>query len=157
VDGDFIVYESDIICEYLARRFDWQEAYGPDLQTCMRMKLAMKQWDQVIMPATLPAMRDGRLPDQQTRDKIDLELGHMSQLLVLLAGDTENMLALHLAPFWARMGWLRQLTPFAELIDAHEELRYWLDRTLVLPCIQSTLPNEAATVSAYRERFCHKD
>ncbi len=157
VDGDFRIYESDIICEYLAERFEWQDAYGPDLQTRTLMKLAMKQWDQVVMPAFYPALREGIMPDDETREKISLEFDHMSQVLVMLAGDAENMLAMHIAPFWARMDWLREITPFATLIDAHEELRYWLDRTVVLPAIQSTLPDEEATIQTYRDRFVHKD
>ena len=152
-DGDFHVYESDIICEYLAERFDWQDAYGPDLQTKTLLKLAMKQWDQVIAKAFYPALREGKMPEDDERTKIHRELDAMSQLLVMLAGDTENMLATHVAPFWARMDWLRELTPFATLIDEHVELHYWLDRILVLPAIQSTLPDEEATVRTYRERF----
>ena len=157
VDGDFRVYESDIICEYLAESSDWTDAYGPDLQTKTLMKLAMKQWDQVVMQAFYPALREGRMPDEEGHEKISRELANMSQLLVMLAGDTENMMALHVAPFWARMDWLREITPFAELIDVHEELRYWLDRTLVLPAVQSTLPDQEATVQTYRERFVQQD
>lgn len=121
------------------------------------MKLAMKQWDQVVMPAFYPALREGRMPDEEGREKISRELDHMGKLLVMLAGDTENMLALHVAPFWARMDWLREITPFATLIDQHAELRYWMDRTLVLPAIQDTLPDQEATVQTYRDRFVRQD
>lgn len=117
------------------------------------MKLAMKQWDQVIAKAFYPALREGKMPDADEQTKISRELEVMGRLLVLLAGDTENMLAIHVAPFWARMDWLRDLTPYATLIDQHEELHYWLDRTLVLPAIQDTLPDEEETVRTYRERF----
>jgi len=156
-DGEFLVYESDIICEYLAERFDWTDAYGPDLQTNTLMNLAMKQWDQVVIKAFYAALREGRMPDDEGRDKISRELFNIGKPLVMLAGDTENMLALHVAPFWARMDWLREITPFATLIDEHEELRYWLDRILVLPAIQTTLPDQEATVETYRDRFVQKD
>jgi len=61
--------------------------------------------------------------------------------------------AIHCAPFWARMDWLREHSPVTALFDARPRLREWLDRTVALPEIRKTLPEREWAVRQYVEHY----
>ena len=65
----------------------------------------------------------------------------------------ENLIGFHLAPFWARMSWLRHMTGLPKLVDGRLQLRTWLDRAVAMPALQATLPDKEPLVKSYEERF----
>jgi hypothetical protein len=112
----------------------------------------MKQWDGTIAPAWYRSIKDPTSLDERMRSRIDGELDEMAATIRMMGGGVENLLALHCAPFWARMSWLREHSPLPGSVDARPVLRDWLDRAVSLPAIQRTLPDREAAIEAYLHR-----
>lgn len=151
VDGAKKLYESMVINDYLAEKHGFATAYPGDPYAKARARLAMLQWDNVALGSFYESLKGGGLDDGK-RTKVSRELEEI-QTTVQMMGGTDNLLAFHCAPFWARMGWLKEMTDFSGLVDAHAALRTWLDRTLTIDAVRSTLPDREETVRRYREKF----
>ena len=147
VDGDFVLYESDVINDYLTAKLGWEAGWSPDLRLRARQKVAMKQWDSLIAPKAFYEVLKGTPLSDELAPKIEKELDYLANTV----SDTpvESLLGFHLAPFWARWDWLRESVPTASLIDARPALRKWLDDAVALPAVQATLPPRGVVVERY--------
>lgn len=155
VDGDLRLFESQVIGDYLAERFEWRAAYAGDLGLRARQRLAMARWDQAICPpAFYRAMRDPQSFTDERREEVVKELSEMDATVRAMGGDVECLLAFHVAPFWARARWLAEHVPLVALIgERFPELAAWLDRTAEVEAVQATLPPRDETVALYEERY----
>lgn len=149
VEGDAVLYESWVINDYLSDTREWVEAYAEDPLLKARQRLAMKQWDDVILPLTYyRAIRFwpfGRLLPAERR-AVRRELDELEQTAA--STPPRSLLGLHCAPFWARIRWLG--LPVAREVSARPRLRAWLDEGIELDVIQSTLPDKARVVGRVR-------
>ena len=146
-DQGFVLYESAVINEYLAERLAWREAFAPEARQRARERLAMKRFDEVVVPTAIRSLRDPAALEASPLWRREVE-----QLGLTVAGSrAASLLGLHLATHWLRYDWA-----FAGS-QAVEALRGaaggFLDAAAGLPCVVSTSPERAATVAALRARF----
>lgn len=152
VSGDFSLYESSVINEYLAEEHRWGRAFDANTRVRAAQRLAMMQWDAVIAPAWYDSLRDGSVPEERA-DAVGAELDRLAAAVESAGADPLCLLGLHVAPFWARMTWTKKLSPLVKSIEDREDLMRWLDATLLESCVKATLPPKAPTVRRYEERF----
>lgn len=154
-EDDFILYESAVINEYLAKRLGFEEAFSDDLRLEARQRLAMKRWDEEIAPAAFyHALQDGDRFGEEQRRSVVRELEQLARTAAQMNGQVLSLLAFHLAPFYARMVWLRAHAPGARLIENEQPgLKLWLDQTLELHGVAETLPDREATVESYLRHY----
>ncbi len=107
VDDDFTLYESQVINEYLAETRGWTGALASDARLRARQRLAMKQWDEIVVETFYDSMRAGGMVDPERRDRIGRELDQLAITVDADEGRVHTLLAFHCAPHWARMDWLR--------------------------------------------------
>lgn len=152
VDGDFALYESAVICEFLADAHGWGRAFDAKARARARQRLCMKRWDELIAPAWYRSMAEPR-SFEAVREELGAELDKLGRIVEDTGADPSNLLALHVAPFWARFVWTKKLSPMAKEAEKREDLVRWLDATILEPAIQDTLPPKATTLRRYEERF----
>lgn len=150
-DG-FVLYESQVINDYLAERLGWEDAYPGDPRAEARQKVVMKQWDSAVLPPFYAGLSD---PEhlEEARGEVEPELEQFQRLVQETRMTTDSLLGFHVAPFWARMSWLSEYTDFPDWVDQFGALREWLDGTLEEPPIVQTLPDRESTVATYREHY----
>lgn len=146
VDGDVKLYESEIINDYLAERKEWREAYASDLSVRSRQKLAMKQWDSVVVPAWYRGMQAPSSFDGKIRERVIKEIAELAATVNLFREKVDNLPGFHFAPFWARMTWLKESSPVFGIIEEHQVLRGWMDKAVALPAVQQTLCDRETAV-----------
>lgn len=151
VDGKLELYESAVIAEYLAERHRMAAAFDADPATRARERLAIAAWDQTMASAFYRTMR--ARGEDGTRTHVTRELQELLRTVRATGKRLGNLLSFHVAPFWARMQWLRDLSPIAGWIDEWIELKGWLDEALAQPAIQRTLPDRDEAVRRYRAWF----
>lgn len=151
-DGDFLLYESQVINDYLIELHDWEQAYSSDTRVKYRQKLAMKQWDSVILGPFYESLSQPDALDRN-RDEIEPELNQLNQLIESMENDTDNILSFHVAPFWARMRWLSEYSDFSGFVKQFDQLHNWLKATLEEPPIRETLPDREYAIKVYRENY----
>jgi glutathione S-transferase len=152
LDGRLKLYESAVICEYLADAYGWTAAFAGEPGLRARQRLAMAAWDATIAPAFYDGLRDGGL-DKDARTEVQAELRELAQTVQTAGRQPGDLLSFHVAPHWARMAWLRDLSPVADLIGEWIDLRAWLDACVAQAPIQATLPDRGATIARYRAKF----
>ena len=149
VHGDLKLYESFVLEQYVAEKAGFNGALSDEPGLRARQRLAILQFDQVISPAFMHSLRE---PETPVSESVERELDELEQT-VAASGPGPTLLTFHLAPFWARMQWLKAHAPVVARVEARSGLRAWLDAAVHLPAIQATLPNREPTVRLYLERF----
>jgi glutathione S-transferase len=152
VDGKLKLYESRVICEYLAEAHGWAAAFADEPGLRARQRLAMTAWDATIAPSFYRGLRDVDL-DKDTRRAVQAELKELAQTVQAAGRQPGDLLSFHVAPHWVRMTWLRDLSPAADLIGEWVDLKTWLDACAAQAPIRATLPEREATVARYRAKY----
>lgn len=146
VDDDATLYESAIINEYLREKFEWTDGLSRGVYQRARERLAMAQFDSVIVPAFWASLKAGGALDEQKRKAVERELEELEKTAE--AADARvNLLGLHVITHVIRWRWLGDATPFPALLAARPVLTKWLDELAALPAIESTLPDREKTVA----------
>lgn len=151
-DDGYILYESQVINDYLVDKHGWEQAYHDSLKLEYRQKLAMKQFDSIILGPFYDGLGDPSALEE-ARDDVVPELEQIDALVQQLDGDTDNLMAFHFAPFWLRMRWLEGHTEFPGWVDEFDALSDWLDRTIQLPPVEATAPEKESTIRTYEEHY----
>ncbi len=152
VDGKLTLYESAVICGYLAERHEWGDAFAEDVEVRARQRLAMVTWDETIAPAFYTSLRDGAL-ESERKQALVAELKELAKTVHATRGGIGDLLSFHVATFWARMCWLHDASPVPGIVGEWVDVKRWLDAAVAQPAIQATLPDKDATIAGYREKF----
>ena len=152
-EGPFVLYESAVITEFLVERVGWQDAYPGGFALRHQQRLAMKRFDDLVVPMHYRSMREPSVLSEADIAEIRVEVARLAELVELLGGHHTNALAFHVAPFWARISWMGAHAPMLSLLVESDIVRFWMDRCLEVPAIRRTLPDRDETVHAYLEKF----
>ncbi len=140
-DNGFVLYESAIITEYLAERLAWKKAFSEDLQQRARERLAMKQFDGVIVPAAFASFKDPASLEAKPQWKKELE----QLALTVKNSGVESLLGIHLATHWVRWTWA---FPESTLVHAmRAAMGEYLEAAAALQCVAETNPERGATAA----------
>ena len=152
VDGDLSLFESAVINDYLAEKFGFDDAYSDELPKRALQRLVMRRWDDVIAPTFYHSLKDPEMPKEK-RDEVQKELRFLAVAVQRVSDGARGLASLHVATHWARIDWLRDLSPLGGMVDEYPALRSWLDKCAAQDAIQKTLPDRDATVERYRQRY----
>lgn len=151
-----VLYESQVINDYLADRYQWQDAYASDRQLEYRQKLAMKQWDATLLGPFYEGLSDQSVLEEAEED-IRAELSVMDQLVADMDGAVDNLFSFHVATFWARMEWLSDYSAFPNWVRDYDQLHDWLESAVEQTPIQKTLPEKEPTVQSYVDNYVNAE
>ncbi len=149
VEGQEKLYESHVINGYIAEKHGHDAAFNDDPYLRARERLAMAQWDQVIVPTFYRSLREPGSFDAEAKTKVSAELDELLRTTYPLGSPNGSLLSFHCAQFWARMDWLRMKSPIGEMVCERVQLRKWLDDATAQPPVQETLPDREATIARY--------
>ena len=154
VEDDLVLYESRIVDAYLVQRFAWTDALPTEPAPRARHRLAVEQWDSVVVPAWYASLKAGGAINANGRGAVEGELDQLDRTVREGAGvEADSLLGLHCATHWAR---IRALPGHSELHDRirdREETAAWLDRAADLDHVRATTPPEDEIRATYLERY----
>ncbi len=153
VDGTVKLYESFIVNLYLAEKLDWAQAFASDVGIRARQRLAMLQFDEVVIPAYYKSLREPLEADRL--DALKKALAEMERTVELTEG-ADNLLGIHCATHWARWRWMPEDSSVMALVEEYASLTEWLDDVAALAHVKATLPDREAFVPMFRARFGKK-
>jgi len=153
IDGDLVLYESQIVNMYLADAHGWSAGRAASPRLRARELLAMKQWDAVVLAAFYDSLRAPATLDADRRAVVEAELNQLAATIEEAGTRAESLLGFHVAMHWVRMTWLREFTPIADLVERRKPLAEWLEQAASLPVVRQTLPDREATIRRYQEVF----
>lgn len=146
-DDGFVLFESAVVNEYLAEKFAWPAALSTDVKRRARERLAMRRFDDVLVPLFFRALKDPSVVGAHATFKREL------QFFAETVKDqpVRSLLGLHVATHWLRMNWVR---PEAEVVIAmRNACGAFLDAAAALPEVVSTSPERESTVKAILAKF----
>ena len=150
-EGEFRLYESLHVIEFLARAHDWTEAHASDPKHHARERLAMWRWDEVVVDAWYPSLGDGRIPDPESLDR---EVHELTRTIADGSVDPDGLVGFALATHWTRMRLLADHSPIpGRIASRHPGLAAWLDRAASMDAVERTLPSEETLREAYLDRY----
>ncbi|RMH04556.1 MAG: glutathione S-transferase [Planctomycetota bacterium] len=144
------LFESFVICDYLAGKAGWRSAWAADPYLQARERLLVAQWDGRVAPAFYRSLRR---PDDPGFDELSAELDFLEQTLELADDGGGELPPLLCAPHWVRMQWLDHRSGLASFLGARPRLRAWLDRAAAAPEVVSTLPDRAEMIAHVERKF----
>lgn len=146
-DGDLLLYESDVICTYVAERYGADRGWTglpADAAGRARHRLGMKRADQVIAPAWMRSLGNPGATSEAALHRELEQLDHTVRDAV-----PETLLGFHLGPHYVRWTWCRHLSPMADVAESYPNLAAFLAGVAQLPGLVATLPDREATVAHY--------
>jgi glutathione S-transferase len=156
VDGDTLLYESQIIAEYLAETHGFEAALPTEPHGRARVRLAAKQFDDVVLPAFYRSLfswgETGEPGSVENRHRVSAELDEIEETIEHFVPQGPSLAAFHYGPFWQRMDAVRALTSFAEvMLDTRPSLRERLGQFATLDAIRATALPADALLERYRD------
>jgi glutathione S-transferase len=148
-----LLYESRILVDYLIERGGWQGAWASDIGMRYLQRLAVQRFDDLIVPLHYRSMANPSALGELELAEIRVELERLATIIEQTHGQVVGAMAFCLAPFWARISWMRAHAPMLSILMENDIVRFWLDRALELPAIARTLPPRDETVASYRRRY----
>jgi hypothetical protein len=146
-DDGFLLYESAVINEYLAERFAWADAFSPNLQQRARERLAMKRFDEVLVPLFFRAFKDSAALEATPNWQREVE-----QLGITAAKSKPiSLLGFHVATHWLRFTWVAPQSPLVVALE--KAAGAFLAQAVAHPAIVQTSPDREHTTRILRERF----
>ncbi|MBL8921244.1 MAG: glutathione S-transferase [Myxococcaceae bacterium] len=146
-DDGFVLYESAVINEYLAERLAWRDAYASDLRQRALERLAMKRFDDLLLPLAFASFSTPASIESKPLWRREVEF--LSKAVT--GSQPSSLLGLHLATHWVRMS--RAFPGNVVVAALRDALGGFLDAAAALPCVVATSPDLEAAVSAMRARF----
>jgi glutathione S-transferase len=147
-DDGFVLFESAVINEYLAEKFAWKDAFSPDVKQRARQRLAMKRYDDVLVPLFFRALKDPSATTTHATWK--REVAFFAEV-VNSGAAPRSLLGLHVATHWQRMTWVRPEAEVAQALRA--ACGAFLDAAAALPEIVASAPEREATVKLILAKF----
>ena len=151
VEDDFVLYESQIINDYLVESQGWTGAYPDNLHLKYRQKVCMKQWDSTVLGPVYESLGPSNDLEDAWED-MEPELEYLWDV-ARETDSTDCLLAFHLAPFWARFSWLQEYTSFPDRVRQIGELAEWLDGLLEESPVRETLPDREWAIEQYEKHY----
>ncbi len=146
-DEGFTLFESSVVNEYLAEKYAWAPAFPEGARERALHRLAMKRFDDVLVPLYFRALKEPGAPAAHATWR--RELAFIASVANTAA--PRSLLGLHMATHWLRMTWLK---PDAEVVMAlREAAGAFLDAAAALPEVVATSPDREVTVADMTRRF----
>lgn len=154
VENDLVLYESRIVDAYLVERFDWRDALPTEPASRARHRLAIEQWDSVVLPAWYASLKARGAIPAGDRGAVEGELDQLDRTVRDGAGvEADSLLGLHCAAHWTRIRTLPGRSELHDRIRDHEEIAAWLDLAADLDHVRATTPREDEIRATYLERY----
>lgn len=146
-DDGFVLFESAVVNEYLAEKYAWADAYDADVQRRARERLAMRRFDDVLVPLFFRALKD---PAAVAASKSwEKELAFFAD--VARDARPKSLLGFHVATHWVRMKWVKPESPVVTALQ--NACGGFLDAAASQHEVEATNPDRESTVKAILAKF----